>query len=174
MAYCRVGVVFCGRQSPGGHNVVWGLYSAIKIHNPDNILLGFVGKHVQHHSLQSYLLLQVHLIMVTILSAYIPFSCNLQEYNNDRSRVTFYFYFFYSLFYGQKGLQAICYTTMGSLLLRSYLTAVDCLVLENSAGLSMALDRMCNNLFGKCDGSIWGQIATCLSFLIIQLMQWTY
>ncbi|CAL9111841.1 unnamed protein product [Musa textilis] len=39
----RVGVVFCGRQSPGGHNVVWGLYSAIKIHNPDSILLGFVG-----------------------------------------------------------------------------------------------------------------------------------
>ncbi|XP_009391869.2 pyrophosphate--fructose 6-phosphate 1-phosphotransferase subunit alpha [Musa acuminata AAA Group] len=39
----KVGVVFCGRQSPGGHNVVWGLYSAIKIHNPDSILLGFVG-----------------------------------------------------------------------------------------------------------------------------------
>ncbi|CAL9748847.1 unnamed protein product [Musa acuminata subsp. burmannicoides] len=39
----RVGVVFCGRQSPGGHNVVWGLYSAIKIHNPNSILLGFVG-----------------------------------------------------------------------------------------------------------------------------------
>ncbi|KAJ8500246.1 hypothetical protein OPV22_010798 [Ensete ventricosum] len=39
----RVGVVFCGRQSPGGHNVVWGLYSAIKIHNPESLLLGFVG-----------------------------------------------------------------------------------------------------------------------------------
>ncbi|XP_010913868.1 pyrophosphate--fructose 6-phosphate 1-phosphotransferase subunit alpha isoform X2 [Elaeis guineensis] len=39
----RVGVVFCGRQSPGGHNVVWGLYNAIKIHNPDSVLLGFVG-----------------------------------------------------------------------------------------------------------------------------------
>lgn len=39
----RVGVVFCGRQSPGGHNVVWGLYSAIKIHNPNSILLGFLG-----------------------------------------------------------------------------------------------------------------------------------
>ncbi|KAI4389665.1 hypothetical protein MLD38_001866 [Melastoma candidum] len=22
----RVGIVFCGRQSPGGHNVIWGLY----------------------------------------------------------------------------------------------------------------------------------------------------
>ncbi|KAK4744423.1 hypothetical protein SAY87_010735 [Trapa incisa] len=39
----RVGVVFCGRQSPGGHNVVWGLYNALKIHNPDSVLLGFLG-----------------------------------------------------------------------------------------------------------------------------------
>ena len=40
----RVGVVFSGRQSPGGHNVVWGLYNALKIHNKDNVLLGFIGK----------------------------------------------------------------------------------------------------------------------------------
>lgn len=39
----RVGVVFCGRQSPGGHNVVWGLHSVLKIHNPNNTLLGFLG-----------------------------------------------------------------------------------------------------------------------------------
>ncbi|KAG0488650.1 hypothetical protein HPP92_007461 [Vanilla planifolia] len=39
----RVGVVFSGRQSPGGHNVIWGLYSAIKIHNNNSVLLGFVG-----------------------------------------------------------------------------------------------------------------------------------
>ncbi|XP_020090695.1 pyrophosphate--fructose 6-phosphate 1-phosphotransferase subunit alpha isoform X2 [Ananas comosus] len=39
----RVGVVFCGRQSPGGHNVIWGLYEAIKLHNPDSKLFGFVG-----------------------------------------------------------------------------------------------------------------------------------
>ncbi|KAK9112370.1 hypothetical protein Scep_019889 [Stephania cephalantha] len=39
----RVGLVFCGRQSPGGHNVIWGLYNALKIHNPDNVLLGFLG-----------------------------------------------------------------------------------------------------------------------------------
>ncbi|KAF3325533.1 pyrophosphate--fructose 6-phosphate 1-phosphotransferase subunit alpha [Carex littledalei] len=39
----RVGVVFCGRQSPGGHNVVWGLYDAIKAHNRKSVLLGFVG-----------------------------------------------------------------------------------------------------------------------------------
>ncbi|URE15841.1 pyrophosphate--fructose 6-phosphate 1-phosphotransferase [Musa troglodytarum] len=39
----RVGVVFCGRQSPGGHNVIWGLHSAIKSHNPNSTLLGFVG-----------------------------------------------------------------------------------------------------------------------------------
>ncbi|KAL0366526.1 UNVERIFIED_CONTAM: Pyrophosphate--fructose 6-phosphate 1-phosphotransferase subunit alpha [Sesamum radiatum] len=39
----RVGVVFCGRQSPGGHNVVWGLLEALKIHNPESVLLGFLG-----------------------------------------------------------------------------------------------------------------------------------
>ncbi|URE10054.1 pyrophosphate--fructose 6-phosphate 1-phosphotransferase [Musa troglodytarum] len=39
----RVGVVFCRRQSPGGHNVIWGLHSAIKSHNPTSTLLGFVG-----------------------------------------------------------------------------------------------------------------------------------
>lgn len=44
MIKCRVGIVFCGRQSSGGHNVVWGLYNAIKVHNPDSILLGFLGK----------------------------------------------------------------------------------------------------------------------------------
>ncbi|KAL9395330.1 hypothetical protein Peur_009583 [Populus x canadensis] len=39
----RVGIVFCGRQSPGGHNVVWGLQNALKIHNPKSTLLGFLG-----------------------------------------------------------------------------------------------------------------------------------
>ncbi|KAF3684814.1 Pyrophosphate--fructose 6-phosphate 1-phosphotransferase subunit alpha [Capsicum annuum] len=39
----RVGVVFCGRQSPGGHNVIWGLHDALKVHNRKNILLGFLG-----------------------------------------------------------------------------------------------------------------------------------
>ncbi|KAJ8643631.1 hypothetical protein MRB53_005379 [Persea americana] len=39
----RVGVVFCGRQSPGGHNVIWGLHSALRIHNSKSTLLGFVG-----------------------------------------------------------------------------------------------------------------------------------
>ncbi|CAM8972262.1 hypothetical protein QQ045_029657 [Rhodiola kirilowii] len=39
----RVGLVFCGRQSPGGHNVVWGLYNALKSHNTKNVLLGFLG-----------------------------------------------------------------------------------------------------------------------------------
>ncbi|GAB2289316.1 hypothetical protein Dimus_023620 [Dionaea muscipula] len=39
----RVGVVFSGRQSPGGHNVIWGLHNALKIHNPNSVLLGFLG-----------------------------------------------------------------------------------------------------------------------------------
>ncbi|KAH9618275.1 hypothetical protein KSS87_004444 [Heliosperma pusillum] len=39
----RVGVVFSGRQSPGGHNVIWGIYNALKTHNQNNVLLGFLG-----------------------------------------------------------------------------------------------------------------------------------
>lgn len=39
----RVGIVFCGRQSPGGHNVLWGLYNALKLHNSKSTLLGFLG-----------------------------------------------------------------------------------------------------------------------------------
>ncbi|ONK68734.1 uncharacterized protein A4U43_C05F15370 [Asparagus officinalis] len=39
----KVGVVFSGRQSPGGHNVIWGLFDAIKAHNPKSTLLGFIG-----------------------------------------------------------------------------------------------------------------------------------
>ncbi|XP_057837529.2 pyrophosphate--fructose 6-phosphate 1-phosphotransferase subunit alpha [Cryptomeria japonica] len=39
----RVGLVFSGRQSPGGHNVIWGLHDAIKSHNSKSTLLGFVG-----------------------------------------------------------------------------------------------------------------------------------
>nr|CAB3482743.1 unnamed protein product [Digitaria exilis] len=39
----RVGVVFSGRQSPGGHNVVWGLHDAVKAYNPQSVLYGFVG-----------------------------------------------------------------------------------------------------------------------------------
>ncbi|WZZ80703.1 hypothetical protein YC2023_101275 [Brassica napus] len=39
----RVGIVFCGRQAPGGHNVIWGLYEALKVHNAKSTLLGFLG-----------------------------------------------------------------------------------------------------------------------------------
>ncbi|XP_040380770.1 pyrophosphate--fructose 6-phosphate 1-phosphotransferase subunit alpha-like isoform X2 [Oryza brachyantha] len=39
----RVGIVFSGRQSPGGHNVIWGLHDAIKAHNPNSKLIGFLG-----------------------------------------------------------------------------------------------------------------------------------
>ncbi|GLT35302.1 hypothetical protein SLA2020_097690 [Shorea laevis] len=39
----RVGLVFCGRQSPAGHNVIWGLHDALKIHNSKSTLLGFLG-----------------------------------------------------------------------------------------------------------------------------------
>ncbi|KAI3758139.1 hypothetical protein L6452_05691 [Arctium lappa] len=39
----RAGLVFYGRQSPGGHNVVWGLCEALKVHNPKSTLLRFLG-----------------------------------------------------------------------------------------------------------------------------------
>ncbi|KAJ8456052.1 hypothetical protein OPV22_034795 [Ensete ventricosum] len=39
----RVGAVFCGRQSPGGHNIICGLYDAMKLRNPKSTLLGFCG-----------------------------------------------------------------------------------------------------------------------------------
>ncbi|CAN6896455.1 unnamed protein product [Brassica oleracea] len=39
----RVGIVFCGRQAPGGHNVIWGLYEALKVHNAKSTLFGFLG-----------------------------------------------------------------------------------------------------------------------------------
>ena len=50
----RVGIVFCGRQTPGAHNVVWGLYDALKRLHASNEVLGILdgtlglydGKHV--------------------------------------------------------------------------------------------------------------------------------
>ena len=39
----KVGVVFCGRQCPGGHNVVAGLFDALAALAPGSTLLGFVG-----------------------------------------------------------------------------------------------------------------------------------
>ena len=36
-----VGVILSGGQAPGGHNVISGLYDALKAANPENQLLGF-------------------------------------------------------------------------------------------------------------------------------------
>ncbi len=38
-----VGVILSGGQAPGGHNVICGLYDALKATNPDNVLIGFKG-----------------------------------------------------------------------------------------------------------------------------------
>ncbi len=38
-----VGVILSGGQAPGGHNVICGLYDALKATNKDNVLLGFKG-----------------------------------------------------------------------------------------------------------------------------------
>ena len=39
----NVGVILSGGQAPGGHNVVCGLYDALKALNPENALYGFKG-----------------------------------------------------------------------------------------------------------------------------------
>lgn len=39
----NVGVILSGGQAPGGHNVIAGLYDAIKAQNPENKLYGFLG-----------------------------------------------------------------------------------------------------------------------------------
>ncbi|MGN1015646.1 MAG: diphosphate--fructose-6-phosphate 1-phosphotransferase, partial [Faecousia sp.] len=38
-----VGVILSGGQAPGGHNVICGLYDALKASNPANVLYGFKG-----------------------------------------------------------------------------------------------------------------------------------
>ena len=39
----NVGVILSGGQAPGGHNVVCGLYDALKATNSENVLYGFKG-----------------------------------------------------------------------------------------------------------------------------------
>ena len=39
----NVGVILSGGQAPGGHNVVSGLYDALKATNKENVLIGFKG-----------------------------------------------------------------------------------------------------------------------------------
>ena len=39
----RLGLVFLGGNSPGGHNVIVGLYDALKEANPENELIGYIG-----------------------------------------------------------------------------------------------------------------------------------
>lgn len=43
LASKNVGVILSGGQAPGGHNVIAGLYDAIKQANPNNKLYGFLG-----------------------------------------------------------------------------------------------------------------------------------
>ncbi len=39
----NIGVILSGGQAPGGHNVIAGLYDALKQSNPNNKLFGFLG-----------------------------------------------------------------------------------------------------------------------------------
>ena len=38
-----VGVILSGGQAPGGHNVISGLYDALKATDKENVLIGFKG-----------------------------------------------------------------------------------------------------------------------------------
>lgn len=69
----RVGVVFCGRQSPGGHNIICGLYDAIKSHNRRSTLIGFRGEYLSRLvSHEDYVTLKV-VCMITPLTNEFPF-----------------------------------------------------------------------------------------------------
>ena len=39
----KVGVILSGGQAPGGHNVICGLYDALKATDKNNVLYGFKG-----------------------------------------------------------------------------------------------------------------------------------
>ena len=56
-----VGVILSGGQAPGGHNVVCGLYDALKATNKDNVLFGFKGCDVKFQLLKLALFFVGHL-----------------------------------------------------------------------------------------------------------------
>ena len=45
----NVGIVFCGRQSSGGHNVITGVFDYLQEMNPTNKLYGFIGENPIFH-----------------------------------------------------------------------------------------------------------------------------
>ncbi len=54
-ASVNVGIILSGGQAPGGHNVICGIYDAIKQQNPDNKIYGFVmgpGGLVDHNYIE--------------------------------------------------------------------------------------------------------------------------
>lgn len=57
----KVGVVLSGGQAPGGHNVICGLYDALKQIHPESSLLGFLGG-PQGILEANYKVLEAHLI----------------------------------------------------------------------------------------------------------------
>lgn len=56
--------MFSGRQAPGGHNVIWGLYEALKVHNSKNTLLGFLGKSCFFYPLIGFLISILHRLLL--------------------------------------------------------------------------------------------------------------
>ncbi|MCD7447881.1 hypothetical protein HAX54_035812 [Datura stramonium] len=60
---------FCGRQSPGGHNVIWGIHDALKIHNPNSTLLGFLEGLIESIPEVYALLQEIHGLLTQGVSA---------------------------------------------------------------------------------------------------------
>jgi len=81
---CRVGIVFSGRQSPGGHNVILGLYDAIMAHNSNSKLIGFLGKHA-HGYLRSFDLVTLIDCKVFLLASLVVYAncAHEQGYMHD-------------------------------------------------------------------------------------------
>ena len=77
----RVGVAFCGRQSRGGHNIITGLFDALKSHNNASVLLGFIGMCLIHEPWHSILVLVITLSCINDFSAFSFFTTfhNLQH-----------------------------------------------------------------------------------------------
>ena len=63
-----VGVILSGGQAPGGHNVICGLYDALKATNKENVLIGFKGGPsglLEDKYIDCYLLLKNNFFFVT-------------------------------------------------------------------------------------------------------------
>ena len=81
-----VGVILSGGQAPGGHNVVCGLYDALKATNSDNILYGFKKgpSGLKMILLNLMTLLLINIVIQVDLILLVPGVLNWKQKNNLR------------------------------------------------------------------------------------------